>query len=164
MNLQATKCQADSAGEIRQLRPEETDQALSLAEEVFMRFEAPAWPPEGVATFRRDILGSSDFAAACRTGICVSYGAFRAGSLTAAVPESGHLRLALTAESWQRRGTQSAVFRCLLAGRRRRRPSQAMFTVSAAAGAVSFYRRLGFRALPPRAQDGIPFVPMELPL
>lgn len=160
MNLQATMCQADSAGEIRQLRPEETDQALSLAEEVFMRFEAPAWPPEGVATFRRDILGSSDFAAACRTGICVSYGAFRAGSLTAAVPESGHLRLALTAESWQRRGT----FRCLLAGRRRRRPSQAMFTVSAAAGAVSFYRRLGFRALLPREQDGIPFAPMELPL
>jgi len=41
---------------IRQVKPNEVSDALTLALEVFMQFEAPDYKPQGVETFRKDII------------------------------------------------------------------------------------------------------------
>ena len=41
---------------IRKIKIDEVSDALALALEVFMQFEAPDYGPEGVETFKRDII------------------------------------------------------------------------------------------------------------
>ena len=57
--------------EIRKIKNNEVQEALSLAWEVFMQFEAPDYGPEGVETFKRDIVGNSEFISKCQQGICL---------------------------------------------------------------------------------------------
>ena len=56
--------------QIRKITCDEVEEALSLALEVFMQFEAPDYKPEGTATFKRDIVENKNFIDACRSGIC----------------------------------------------------------------------------------------------
>ena len=55
---------------IRQVKPNEVSDALTLALEVFMQFEAPDYKPQGVETFRKDIIENAEFIDKCRKGIC----------------------------------------------------------------------------------------------
>lgn len=41
--------------EIRKIHSNEVTEALALALEVFLQFEAPDYKPEGIDTFKRDI-------------------------------------------------------------------------------------------------------------
>ena len=41
--------------EIRKIHSNEVMEALALALEVFLQFEAPDYKPEGIETFKRDI-------------------------------------------------------------------------------------------------------------
>ncbi len=61
---------------IRKIKCNEVDEALALALEVFMQFEAPDYAPEGVTTFKRDIVENEEFINNCRQGICPVYAAF----------------------------------------------------------------------------------------
>ena len=47
--------------EIRKIRPNEVEEALNLALEVFMQFEAPVYKREGVETFKKDIIENRKF-------------------------------------------------------------------------------------------------------
>ena len=62
--------------EIRKIRPNEVEEALNLALEVFMQFEAPVYKSEGVETFKKDIIENQEFIENCRAGICPIYAAF----------------------------------------------------------------------------------------
>ena len=62
--------------EIRKIRPNETEEALNLALEVFMQFEAPDYKIEGVETFKKDVIENREFIENCRKGICPIYAAF----------------------------------------------------------------------------------------
>lgn len=61
---------------IRKIRPNETEEALNLALEVFMQFEAPVYKSEGVETFKKDVIENREFIENCRKGICPIYAAF----------------------------------------------------------------------------------------
>ena len=62
--------------EYRRLNPSELDEALALAWSTFMEFEAPDYAPEGVQTFRRDMMEDGMFKEACRNGDNRMWGAF----------------------------------------------------------------------------------------
>lgn len=61
---------------ITKINSNEVNEALVLALEVFMQFEAPDYSPEGVATFKRDIIENEDFINDCRRGVCPIYAAY----------------------------------------------------------------------------------------
>lgn len=140
----------------RRLREEETAQALELALRVFLRFEAPDYPPEGTETFAAS-LRDERYVSALRL-----YGAFCDGVLVgmlATRSEGTHIALFFVEERCQRQGVGRALFQAA----RSNCPGGRM-TVHAAPCAVPFYRRLGFRdAAAERTEHGIRYVPMELP-
>ena len=47
--------------EIRKIHSNEVMEALALALEVFLQFEAPDYKPEGIETFKRDIVENDEF-------------------------------------------------------------------------------------------------------
>lgn len=54
---------------IRKITSDEVESAMSLAMEVFMQFEAPDYAPEGVETFKRDLVENLEFLEKARQGI-----------------------------------------------------------------------------------------------
>lgn len=67
--------------EIRKINPSEVKEVLELTLEVFMQFEAPVYKPEGVETFKRDIVENPEFIKNCENGICPIYAAFDDGKI-----------------------------------------------------------------------------------
>ena len=51
--------------EIRKIHSNEVTEALALALEVFLQFEAPDYKPEGIDTFKRDIVENVEFISKC---------------------------------------------------------------------------------------------------
>lgn len=140
----------------RDLRKEEMAQALELALRVFLRFEAPDYPPEGTETFAKS-LRDERYVAALRL-----YGAFCDGVLVGMLATRGegtHIALFFVEERFQRRGVGRALFQAARAA-----CPDGRMTVHSAPCAAPFYRRLGFRdTAPERTEHGIRYVPMELP-
>ena len=68
---------------IRKKYSHEVEQAMDLALEVFLQFEAPDYAPEGVATFKTDIVENPTFIENARRGICPIYGAFDGNKMVA---------------------------------------------------------------------------------
>ena len=60
--------------EIRKIHSNEVTEALALALEVFLQFEAPDYKPEGIDTFKRDIVENVEFnfkmSTRCLPNIC----------------------------------------------------------------------------------------------
>ena len=67
--------------EIRKIYSNEVTEALALALEVFLQFEAPDYKPEGIDTFKRDIVENVEFISKCQQGICPIYAAFDKGKM-----------------------------------------------------------------------------------
>lgn len=61
---------------IRRVNENELDQALDLVYKVFMEYEAPDYPAEGVESFVNDIIKNEGFKEGCITGKFKMYGAF----------------------------------------------------------------------------------------
>ena len=61
---------------IRKIQSNEVNEAMKLALEVFMQFEAPDYDPSGVETFKRDIVENPSFINDAKNGLCPIYGAF----------------------------------------------------------------------------------------
>ena len=143
--------------EIRKLEQAEYPAALALAWRVFLEFEAPDYPREGVEAFRK-LLADEDY----RKGICV-YGAFEAAVLvgTLATRRNGnHITLFFVDRNYQNQGIGKRLFALAV-----RDNTSGRMTVNAAPYAVEIYRRLGFRPTgPEEIADGIRFTHMELEL
>lgn len=147
--------------EIRKITSSEVDEALSLALEVFMQFEAPEYKPEGVKTFKRDIIENKEFIAKCKEGVCPIYAAFDNGKMVGLIgmrESRTHINLVFTKKEYHRKGIATAIFKYLL----RDNPELSEITLNSSPYGLPFYLKLGFVPQSDELeQDGIRFTPMK---
>lgn len=149
---------------IRRLRSEELDKALTLAMDTFLRYEAPDYGPEGVETFRRDIIENIQFHENCLNGCNRIWGAFDGETLVGifAMRGESHICLVFTRHGYHRQGIASAIFRQLLEDVRRENPDVLSITLNSSPYGKPFYLRTGFRCTEEeKTINGIRFTPME---
>ena len=147
--------------EIRKITNSEVGEALSLALEVFMQFEAPDYKPEGVETFKRDIVENKDFIAKCRSGACPIYAAFDNGKIIGMIgmrESRTHINLVFTKKEYHRQGVATAIFKFLLSDNH----GLSEITLNSSPYALPFYLKLGFVPQSEELeQDGIRYTPMK---
>ena len=147
--------------EIRKITNSEVNEALSLALEVFMQFEAPDYKPEGVETFKRDIIENDEFIAKCRNGACPIYAAFDSGKIIGLIgmrESRTHINLVFTKKEYHRQGVATAIFKYLLQDN----PGLSEITLNSSPYGLPFYLKLGFVPQSEELeQDGIRYTPMK---
>ncbi|MCH5206591.1 MAG: GNAT family N-acetyltransferase [Oscillospiraceae bacterium] len=150
---------------IRKITADEVCEALALALEVFMEFEAPDYKPEGTETFKRDIIENEEFISNCRKSICPIYAAFDGGRIIGLMgmrSTKTHINLAFTKKEYQRQGVATAIFKFLLNDLRSENPDLKEITLNSSPYGKEFYLRIGFEALSDEQEiDGIRFTPMK---
>ena len=150
---------------IRKITPAEVREALSLALEVFLQFEAPDYGPEGVETFKRDIVENAAFISNCEQGICPIYAAFDGERMIGMIGMRAgktHINLVFTKKEYHRKGVATAIFRFLLNDLRRENPALKEITLNSSPYGKGFYLRLGFIPLSEEQEmDGIRYTPMK---
>ena len=138
---------------VRRLSPEEIPAALELCWQVFLEFEAPEYPAEGVAAFRASLDDKE------RTRQLKFYGAFDGeklvGVLCMRAPQ--HIGGFFVDAAYHRRGIGRHLFEAM-----RRDYQTQIFTVNSSPYAVEVYRHLGF--VPTDTEqltDGLRYTPMR---
>ncbi len=147
--------------EIRKITSSEVNKALNLALEVFMQFEAPDYKPEGVETFKRDIIENEEFISKCRRGNCPIYAAFDNGKIIGMIgmrKNRTHINLAFTKKEYHRKGVATAIFKYLL----RDNPQLSEITLNSSPYGLPFYLNLGFvPQSEEQERNGIRYIPMK---
>ena len=150
---------------IRKITSDEVPEALSLALEVFMQFEAPDYKPEGVETFKRDIVENQEFIAKCKQGICPIYAAFDGGRIIGIIgmrSTKTHINLVFTTKEYHRQGVATAIFNYLLDDLLKENPTLKEITLNSSPYGKPFYLHLGFTPLSEELEtDGIIYTPMK---
>lgn len=153
---------------IRKITAAETDEALALALEVFMQFEAPDYKPEGTAAFKRDIIENEEYIQNCRQGICPIYSAFdgeRIIGIMGMRPNKTHINLVFVKKEYHRQGVATALFHFLLEDVLRENPELKEITLNSSPYGKPFYLHIGFVPLSEEQEtDGIRFTPMKYTL
>ena len=138
---------------IRPLTPSERECALSLAWNVFVKYESPDYSPEGTEEFRMCLRDENYLA-----GISY-YGAFDGNTLVGLVairPERKHIVFFFVDGNYHRKGIGTALFRRLIADY----PAQTI-TLNSSPYGLPFYKKIGF--IPTDSEqtvNGIRFTPM----
>lgn len=138
---------------IRRLSEKEKPSALAFIWEVFLKFEAPEYPPEGTEFFC-SILDDKKYISE-REFI----GAFDGEKLVGVISmgRSPHINFFFVREEYHRRGIGRRLFETAV----KSRPEKCI-TVNASPYAVPVYRRLGFVPTDKMQETkGIKFLPME---
>jgi predicted GNAT family N-acyltransferase len=150
---------------IRKITESEVLDAMSLALEVFMEFEAPDYHPSGVETFKRDIVENPEFIENAKRGICPIYGAFHGEKLVALMgmrSSKTHINLVFTKKEYHRKGIASAIFKYLLSDIQSLMPDISEITLNSSPYGLPFYLKLGFIPLTDEQEiNGIRFTPMK---
>lgn len=150
---------------IRKINSNEVHEALALALEVFMQFEAPDYAPEGVAAFKRDIIENEDFIDKCKQGICPIYAAFDDKKIVGIIgmrASRTHINLVFTKKEYHRQGIATALFHYLLEDVLKENPSLKEITLNSSPYGKDFYLHIGFIPLSAEQEiDGIRFTPMK---
>ena len=150
---------------IRKINSCEVEEALSLALEVFMQFEAPDYKPEGIETFKRDIIENEEFIENCKQGICPIYAAFHNGRIIGIIGmRSGktHINLVFTKKEYHRQGVATAIFNHLLSDLLKENPALHEITLNSSPYGKPFYLHLGFTPISEELEtDGIRYTPMK---
>ena len=150
---------------IRKITPAEVPEALSLALEVFMQFEAPDYKAEGVETFKRDIVENREFINNCRQGKCPIYAAFDSGRIIGIIgmrSNKTHINLVFTKKEYHRQGVATAIFNYLLDDLLKEDPSLQEITLNSSPYGKPFYLHLGFTPTDRELEtDGIIYTPMK---
>lgn len=151
--------------EIRKTKENEVKEALSLAMEVFMQFEAPVYKPEGVETFKRDIIENDEFIDNCKKGICPIYAAFDNNKIVGIIgmrATKTHINLVFTKKEYHHRGIATAIFNFLLNDLLAENPDLKEITLNSSPYGLGFYKHIGFIALTDEQElNGIRFTPMK---
>ena len=153
--------------EIRRLRADEVNEALDLAMETYLEFEAPDYGPEGVTTFRQDIYDNETFRAACVEGTNRMWGALDRGRIVGLMAMRGasHIVLVFTHRDYHRQGIASAILQALLADVRRENPDLRRLTLNSSPYGLPFYLHAGFKpADAEKTINGIRFTAMTYDL
>lgn len=150
---------------IRKINAGEVEEALSLALEVFMQFEAPDYKPEGVHTFKRDIVENAEFIAKCKKGECPIYAAFDNGKIIGIIgmrSSKTHINLVFTKKQYHRKGVATAIFNYLLDDILKEDPDLEEITLNSSPYGKEFYLHIGFIPLSEEQEsDGIIYTPMK---
>ncbi len=150
---------------IRKITGNEVDEALALALEVFMQFEAPDYKPEGVEAFKRDIVENENFIENCKQGVCPIYAAFDGDKIVGIMgmrSSKTHINLVFTKKEYHHQGIATALFHYLLEDLRKDNPSLKEITLNSSPYGKGFYLHIGFIPQSEEQEiDGIRFVPMK---
>lgn len=151
--------------EIRKIRSDEVSEALALALEVFMQFEAPDYGTEGIESFKRDMVENTEFIEKCHLGICPIYAAFDGENIIGIIgmrANKTHINLVFTKREYHRQGIATAIFNYLLEDLLREIPDLNEITLNSSPYGKPFYLHIGFE---PTAEEqtlnGIRFTPMR---
>ena len=138
---------------------------MALALEVFMQFEAPDYPPEGVETFKKDIVENPEYLKNARLGLCPIYGAFDGDKIVALMgmrSNKTHINLVFTKKSYHRQGIARAIFHSLLNDVLKENPTLEALTLNSSPYGLPFYLAIGFVPLSEEQEiNGIRFTPMK---
>ena len=138
---------------IRPIQQAETEEALRLAWNVFLAFEAPDYGPEGTEEFRK-ALQDETYLAGIRY-----YGAFDREKMVGVLgirEEKRHICFFFVDGAYQRRGIGTALFR-----RMREDFPRLRVTLNAAPYGLPFYRKIGFTETDrEQTVKGIRFTPL----
>jgi len=150
---------------IRKVNSYEVKAALALVLEVFMQFEAPEYKPEGVATFKRDIIENENLIQNYQKGICPLYGAFDQEQIVGVMgmrEGKTHINLAFVKKEYQSQGIGKALFQYVLQELAKEQTAPEEITLNASPYGKGFYLHLGFQAVSEEQEiDGIRFTPMK---
>lgn len=150
---------------IRKIHSCEVDEALALAFEVFMQFEAPDYKPEGVEAFKRDIVENNTFIENCKQGVCPIYAAFDKNKIVGIMgmrSSKTHINLVFTKKEYHHQGIATALFHYLIEDLQKDNPSLKEITLNSSPYGKGFYLHLGFVPLSEEQEiDGIRFTPMK---
>ncbi|MGN0578012.1 MAG: GNAT family N-acetyltransferase [Ruminiclostridium sp.] len=132
---------------------QEIKSALRLALDVFMRFEAPEYPEEGIESFKAS-LSSKEYLEKLKI-----YGAFEGSKLVGTIATrllGSHIALFFVDEEYQGRGIGRLLFDEVLQNCHTER-----LTVNSSPYAAKIYRHFGFKDdTPEQTADGIRYIPM----
>ena len=150
---------------IRKINSDEVEEALALALDVFMQFEAPDYGPEGVDSFKRDIIENEEFIDKCKQGIYPIYAAFDGNKIIGIIgmrPDKAHIMLVFTKKEYHRRGVATALFNYLLEDVRKSDSALAEITLNSSPYGKAFYLHIGFIPLAEEQEKhGIRYTPMK---
>lgn len=139
--------------EIRVIPIDQRESGLQLAWDTFLAYEAPEYPPEGVAAFRDFLCNGEQIA------VLEMWGAYDQGQLVGMLAmreQRRHIALFFVAEERLGQGIGKALFQQVLS-----HCPGPLLTVHSSPYAVPVYQRLGFTADgPERQEDGIRYTPM----
>lgn len=150
---------------IRKINSDEVREALALALEVFMEFEAPDYQPEGADAFRRDIVENEEFIRGCEQGIRPIYAAFDGDKIIGIMgmrPSKTHISMVFVKKEYHRQGVATALFNFLLENVRKDNPDLKEITLNSSPYGMAFYLHIGFTPLSEEQENhGIRFTPMK---
>ena len=150
---------------IRKIFSNEVEEAMELAREVFMQFEAPDYGDAGVDTFKRDIVENPTFIDNAKKGLCPIYAAFDGDKMVALIgmrSSKTHINLVFTKKEYHRKGIATAIFKFLLNDLLNENPSLNELTLNSSPYGLPFYISLGFIPLSEEQEiNGIRFTPMK---
>ena len=150
---------------IRKIFSNEVMDAMNLALEVFMQFEAPDYDPSGVETFKKDIVENPTFINDAKNGLCPIYAAFDGDKMVALIgmrKNKTHINLVFTKKEYHRKGIATAIFNYLLSDLLNDNPSLQEITLNSSPYGLPFYISLGFVPLSEEQEiNGIRFTPMK---
>ena len=150
--------------EIRKIKSGEVDEALELALDVFMEFEASDYKPEGVETFKSFVRGE-ELINGFKSGTSPMYAAFDSGNIIGLIgmrPNKTHINLVFVKKEYHRKGVATAIFRYLLDDLLREDPAPSEITLNSSPYGLPFYLHLGFVPQSDEQEaDSIRFTPMK---
>ena len=150
---------------IRKIFSNEVEEAMELALEVFMQFEAPDYGDAGVDTFKRDIVENPTFIDDVKKGLCPIYAAFDGDKMVALIgmrSSKTHINLVFTKKEYHRKGIATAIFKYLVNDLLNENPSLNELTLNSSPYGLPFYISLGFIPLSEEQEiNGIRFTPMK---
>ena len=114
--------------------------------DTFLRYEAPDYGPEGIASFRRDIIDNADFHEKVISGENRMWGAFHGEKLIGLFGMRGesHICLVFTHHDYHRQGVATGLLRQLISDVRRDNPDLKRLTLNSSPYGLPFYLHSGF--------------------
>ena len=151
--------------EIRRAKGDEIDEALDLALDVFMRFEAPDYKPEGAETFARFISEAKKPDSDRKNESKPIYAAFDGEKMIGIIGMRAtkmHINLVFVKEEYHRKGVATALFNYLLNDLLKENPELSEITLNSSPYGLPFYLHLGFvTQSEEQEKDGIRYTPMK---